>query len=866
MGYVGLRLRGPRGGFIHRRRTSSGPARVDGRQLRCFRPDPGWGKHLLRQKRPVLPVRQAGQAGRHPRRWEQPTVSVFEIDEQGGKALSQRVADNPLDLSKVTPGMFSGFFSAAGGGIMQGGSRTFTTAALALSPAVGGRDDYLNSFRSPDTQQLVRSLGMKPDTSAPTTAGQDWYFENVVEDLGQRATEYWAPDPAQTGTAGRIAGGLMQIAVPLALGGGNPSILAANEGIEAPAGLVKQGAGAGTATTFGAVSAGATMLGFKIPASFGSTALQRVGSGAVANLVVGTATAAAQQGVLVAGGSDQLAKAYDPMNLEARAVDVLTGAVFGGIAHLQAGDRDAVLTVSNAKHMQVDTAPGIPADEASSGAHQNALASAINSVLRGEQVSVAGAIDAAEFLPVRRAGIPADRAANYDMGPARYEAYRRVLESGGDPNAKNGASSATGIDQFTAGTWRRIVAQAKPDWAKGLNDNQLLAARRDPAKSGEMARALDAQNTAALEAAGIDATAHNLYAAHHFGAERGLDFARAADDTPMARILSKAQMDANPYLKGKTKGDAIANWDERARRGGIDVPETVRMVRPEVATAPAAEMAPAARTTPAEAAQIVDQRLSTLDDLAQRDRLSPEELAAYREEDAALVEVIRRQEQLQRNNVLPADPRERITAEDFDALTARRVEIRQAIERSNNAKGYETVAQQLRSRLERIDADSELVAFADRISGRGQLVRGARPALPETGTTPPMETARRSRIASQQAAPGPDWMTPGALDVEAAGSRAGLAQADAPAIPTPRDVPTAAARQQQPAGSQDSADVAQQAAVEAVAANPDLQITLEDGTVVTAADALARADADIAQAEIDSRGFAAAVACSLRFA
>lgn len=793
-------------------------------------------------------------------------MSVFEIDEQGGKALSQRVADNPLDLSKVTPGMFSGFFSAAGGGIMQGGSRTFTTAALALSPAVGGRDDYLNSFRSPDTKQLVRSLGMKPDTSAPTTAGQDWYFENVVEDLGQRATEYWAPDPAQTGTAGRIAGGLMQIAVPLALAGGNPSILAANEGIEAPAGLVKQGAGAGTATTFGAVSAGATMLGFKIPASFGSTALQRVGSGAIANLAVGTATAAAQQGVLVAGGNDELAKAYDPMNLEARAVDVLTGAVFGGIAHLQAGDRDAVLTVSNAKHMQVDTAPGIPADEASSGAHQNALASAINSVLRGEQVSVAGAIDAAEFLPVRRAGIPAERTANYDMGPARYEAYRRVLESGGDPNAKNGASTATGIDQFTAGTWRRIVAQAKPDWAQGLNDNQLLAARRDPVKSGQMARALDEQNTAALEAGGVDATAHNLYAAHHFGAERGLEFARAADDTPMSRILSKAQMDSNPYLKGKTKGDAIANWDERARRAGIDVPETVRMVRPEVITGLAAENPPMVPTTPAEAAKIVDQRLSTLDDLAQRDRLSPEEVAAYREEDAALVEVIRRQEQLQRDNVLPADPRERITAEDFDALTARRVEIRQAIERSNNAKGYETVAQQLRSRLERIDADSDLVAFADRISGRDQLVRGARPALPETGATPAMETASRPRAGGQRAALGPDWMTPGALDVEAAGSRAGLAQADAPAIPASRDAPTATARQQQPAGSQDSADVAQQAAVEAVAANPDLQITLEDGTVVTAADALARAEADIAQAEIDSRGFAAAVACSLRFA
>lgn len=792
-------------------------------------------------------------------------MSVFEIDEQGGKALNQRVADNPLDLSKVTPGMFSGFFSAAGGGIMQGGSRTFTSGALALSPVVGARDDYLNSFRSQDTQQFVRSLGMKPDTSAPTTAGRDWYFENVVEDLGQRATEFWAPDPAQTGTAGRVASGLMQIAVPLALAGGNPSILATNEGLEAPAGLVKEGVDANTAIVFGEVSAGATMLGFKVPASFGSTALQRVASGAGANLVVGTATAAAQQGVLTAGGNDEQAKAYDPMNLEARAVDVLTGAVFGGIAHLQAGDRDAVLTVSNAKHMQVDTAPGIPADEASSGAHQNALSSAINSVLRGEQVSVAGAIDAAEFLPVRRTGIPAESAANYEMGPARYEAYRRVLESGGRADAANPRSTATGIDQFTAGTWRRIVAQAKPAWAEGLNDNQLLAARKDPAKSGEMARALDEQNTAALEAGGVDATAHNLYASHHFGVERGLEFARAADDTPMSRILSKAQLDANPYLKGKTKGDAIANWDERARRGGIDVPETVRMVRSELpAAGPPADAAPLAPTTPADAAQIIDQRLSTLDELAQRDRLTPEELAAYREEDAALVEVIRRQEQLQRSNVLPADPRERISAEDFDALTARRVEIRQAIERSNSGKGYETVAQQLRSRLERIDADSDLVAFADRITGRDQLVRGARPALPETGSTPPMETARRPRPSSQSVDAGPDWMTPGALDVRAAGPRDAGQPAD---LTAPAQEGTAGAPlRQQPAGSQDSADVAQQAAVEAVAADPDLQITLEDGTVVTAADALARADADIAQAEIDSRGFAAAVACSLRFA
>lgn len=798
-------------------------------------------------------------------------MSVFEIDEQGGLALNEQVARNPLDLSKVTPGTFSGFLSAVGGGVMQGGSRTFTTLALAASPVVGARDDYLNSFRTPESQQLARSLGIKPDTSAPDKSGQDWYFRNVVEDVGQGATEYWAPDPAQTGTAGRIAGGLAQIAIPLAVTGGNPALLAGNEGLEAPAGLVKQGVGTGAAVAFGTVSAGATMLGFKIPASFGTTLLQRVGSGAGANLAVGTVTAAAQQAVLESSGNAELAKAYSPLNFEARAVDLLTGAAFGGIAHLQAGpkptsaDRDAILTVSNAKHLQVDTAPGLPRDEASSAAHQNALASAMRSVLRGDPVSVADAIQAAEFLPISRVGVPSEMAANYDLGPARYEAYRRALESGFRADATNASSSATGIDQFTAGTWRSIVAQAKPSWANGLNDNQLLAARKDPAKSGEMARALDAKNTAALESAGMDATAHNLYAAHHFGEERGVAFARAADETPMSRILSKAQLDANPYLKGKTKGEAIANWDERARRAGVDAPAVVRMIAAESTPAGTAsvELPP---TTPTEAAAIVEQRLTTLDELSKQDRLTPEQVSEYRQEDAALVDVIRRQEQLTRDNIVPADPRERISREEFDALTARRVEIRQALEKSATATGYDAVSKQLRSRLDRIDSDPDLIALADRLSGRDQMREAPRQVLRDTGATPPIDVPARPAGRQTARVDGPDWMTPGALDLGPSG-RPGVTDSEVPAASVAgRNADPQPAARPQPVVQDGSAELSQQAALEAVAANPDMQVTLDDGTVVTAAEALARADAEIAQAEIDSRGFAAAVTCALRFA
>ena len=53
-------------------------------------------------------------------------------------------------------------------------------------------------------------------------------------------------------------------------------------------------------------------------------------------------------------------------------------------------------------------------------------------------------------------------------------------------------------------------------------------------------------------------------------------------------------------------------------------------------------------------------------------------------------------------------------------------------------------------------------------------------------------------------------------------------------------------------------------AEEVAAKTPDMKVTLEDGTTVTAKEALDRADADIAKAETDAKGFEAAVLCATR--
>lgn len=153
--------------------------------------------------------------------------------------------------------------------------------------------------------------------------------------------------------------------------------------------------------------------------------------------------------------------------------------------------------------------------------------------------------------------------------PQGYAAYRRILESGGRPDAQSPTSSAVGIDQFTDGTWLRMVSAEQPAWAEGMTQEQILAARSDPAKSGEMATALDRENAAALARAGQDATVQNLYAAHHFGQQVGVRFAAAAAETPVDRILTPEQIEANPYLKGKTKAQVVETWDSRARRGGV---------------------------------------------------------------------------------------------------------------------------------------------------------------------------------------------------------------------------------------------------------------------------------------------------------
>lgn len=141
-----------------------------------------------------------------------------------------------------------------------------------------------------------------------------------------------------------------------------------------------------------------------------------------------------------------------------------------------------------------------------------------------------------------------------------------ILESGGDPTAQAPTSSAAGLAQFTKDTWLQTVKKAQPAWAEGLDQESLLQARLDPDRSLEMERTLREENAFALSVAEVEPSHINLYAAHHFGAKKGIKFAKAAPDTPMAKILTPQQLSANAYLKYFTKQETIDNWAERTKR------------------------------------------------------------------------------------------------------------------------------------------------------------------------------------------------------------------------------------------------------------------------------------------------------------
>lgn len=145
-------------------------------------------------------------------------------------------------------------------------------------------------------------------------------------------------------------------------------------------------------------------------------------------------------------------------------------------------------------------------------------------------------------------------------------------ESGGDPNARNPLSSATGSGQFINSTWLNMTKKHAPNLVAGKSDQEILALRTNPSLSREMTKAYAMENAEALRASGMEVTPGTIKLAHTFGPGGARTILSTGANVPVAQVLPPAVLQANPWIGNKTAGE-LRMWADRvvareARRGG----------------------------------------------------------------------------------------------------------------------------------------------------------------------------------------------------------------------------------------------------------------------------------------------------------
>lgn len=166
-------------------------------------------------------------------------------------------------------------------------------------------------------------------------------------------------------------------------------------------------------------------------------------------------------------------------------------------------------------------------------------------------------------------------------------------ESGGNPNAVNPRSSASGLGQFIDSTWLDTIRQARPDLAAGKSDAELLALKTDPGLSREMTDFYAARNGETLAKAGHPVTPGTQYLAHFAGPQGAVSVLNADPSAPVASVMGAAAMKANPFLQGMTVGDLRA-WADRKMGGSQPAPAPAA----SPASAPSAPLSLAPQAAP----------------------------------------------------------------------------------------------------------------------------------------------------------------------------------------------------------------------------------------------------------------------------
>ena len=165
----------------------------------------------------------------------------------------------------------------------------------------------------------------------------------------------------------------------------------------------------------------------------------------------------------------------------------------------------------------------------------------------------------------RYGGFPTAPVQPAPTSPSGGEALTVQRESGGNPNAKNPSSSATGTHQILEGTWNEFADRAGvPKIVPGQPDP-----RTNPEMSSRAYTVISGAYNGELARHNIPVTKANAYAAWFLGPGDAPKVLTAPDDTPLANIVSPATMQANAFLRGMTVADFKRNIEQSHGGGGV---------------------------------------------------------------------------------------------------------------------------------------------------------------------------------------------------------------------------------------------------------------------------------------------------------
>ena len=147
-----------------------------------------------------------------------------------------------------------------------------------------------------------------------------------------------------------------------------------------------------------------------------------------------------------------------------------------------------------------------------------------------------------------------------------------AVESGGDSNARNKRSSATGAGQFLDETWLEMIRTYRSDLVGSRSEKEILELRRDPALTRAIMTRLVEQNAAMLKKRGLPVTPGTLYLTHFAGPAGALAVLSVSENADAALLMASADatgrttreklVNANPFLRELTVGD-LKNWANR---------------------------------------------------------------------------------------------------------------------------------------------------------------------------------------------------------------------------------------------------------------------------------------------------------------